>query len=100
MDVVLLGAQLQVLWVNAASVMTPVPDHFILSREHALRRYAALGLVCAIIKNSISCHKVLGYLILRLWQASLEYTNLEMSNTLRSGTSRSDFFAKKKSGTS
>ena len=40
MDVVLLGAQLQVLWVDAASVMASVPDHFILSREHALRRYA------------------------------------------------------------
>ena len=33
-DVVLLSAQLQVFWVDAAPVMTPVPYHLILSREH------------------------------------------------------------------
>ena len=39
-DVVLLSAQLQVLWVDAAPVMAPMPDHLILSREDALRRNA------------------------------------------------------------
>ena len=39
-DVILLSALLQMFWVNTASVVASVPDHFILSREHALRRSA------------------------------------------------------------
>ena len=51
----------------ATSVLAPVLYHLILSGEDARRRCASLGLVCTIIKISISCHKVFGYLILRLW---------------------------------